>query len=243
MTRARAKTRALMSAALVASFTFCAAAPAMAASVNYSFTQGVQDNFDRSDGPEAGTVSPGFATFLSNANRSLANFDSLRVNRDRVFSFDLSSIGGDLTSVVLNAWLRPTTNRLANNDALIVSAYDDAGNRILAAEGFRIGRLNGENGLFDFNWRETNARPTPVGGYLATIDFSNFTSRRGAGRNIIGALDTVRRIDVRITDDTAIDFARLDVHATPAPIPLPAGAWLMLTALGALALRARKRTA
>lgn len=79
---------------------------------------------------------------------------------------------------------------------------------------------------------------------VATIDNSSAAGVAGATFTFAGIFDQIKIVDISPMAGGSVNGFDVDaVGVTPAPIPLPAGGLLLVTALGGLALTRRRKSA
>lgn len=176
---------------------------------------GVADNFSLTNGPELTWRSPALAAAM--ASYPTADFDETRM--DRHFGHTLALPQGNcIASARLTIRAKPLAGAtgLATNDTLSLSFTGVAG-----APGWSsyFGSGNSSPGLLPTAWHTGNY----PAGQIFTYDLSNLPG----GVDLLSQLESNRFIDVRVQDDTAIDFVTLSVvfceceGESGNPVPLP----------------------
>jgi hypothetical protein len=203
------------------------------------FTAGVDDLYSTANGAELSSPSIGAVA----ASGPSKHFDKFNINVDVLHLFDLSSLSGTITGATLDIRARPTNSSDSLNDNLATRFYNDDGT-LLDPDG---------NSGTDFNWGTQfgpeGASPNflqgtawdlalqPANGILFSLDLSNLPRSDGP-YNLIPDLDAAKFLDVRVSDDTEVDFMTLTVTSTV--VPVPAAVWLFGSALGLLGWMRRK---
>ncbi|MDA9823899.1 hypothetical protein N9C56_15660, partial [Paracoccaceae bacterium] len=117
-----------------------------------TFTSGVNDTFDVSNGAEEINISVGLQAHLDSLSATTVGFDDPSTNRTRAASFDLSSITETITSAVLTIRAKPLDDeRGEGNDTIVLSGFDTIGTASMPQYNIGLGVDAGPNNYFDFD--------------------------------------------------------------------------------------------
>ena len=207
------------------------------------FAGGVDDLYSNANGVESTSPSVGAVAAAGPSK----NYDDPSVSEGFADLFDLSSLPGSETIIgaTLNIRARPTLQGFpsaSGNDFIIMRFYNDDGTLL---------DPDGDAGT-DFNWTsrfgpdginpnflqgtDWDVNLQPSNGILFSLDLSSLPRSDGP-YDLIPDLDVARFLDVRVSDDTEVDFITLTVTSV---VPVPAPAWLFGSALGLLGWMRRK---
>ncbi|MDB3910615.1 hypothetical protein N9381_02205 [Paracoccaceae bacterium] len=178
-----------------------------------TFTSGVNDTFDVSNGAEEINISVGLQAHLDSLSTTAVGFDDPSTNRTRAASFDLSSITETITSAVLTIRAKPLDDeRSEGNDTIVLSGFDTNGTASMPQYNIGLGVDAGPNNYFDFDWQIDGRPAVPNEGFEITIDLSNFAAQQGTSLNLLDDINTEKLLDIIIADDTLVDFVELTVY-------------------------------
>jgi len=186
--------------------------------IEIEFMQGIDDTFALDIGTEQMARSQGFESYLSTLAAPLElNFDRPVTNRNRGFSFEFEEYKGSISGALLQFRARPIDDfRAEGNDQVYLSYYDDTGFRLLEERRIGFGVDVGPNNYFPFDWQiRGRILPTdPALGFLIELDLADFATRDSNSDSILEQLNVLGGLDVLVSDDTDVDFAKLTLRIT-----------------------------
>ncbi|MCA9189180.1 MAG: hypothetical protein KDA99_26325, partial [Planctomycetales bacterium] len=149
-------------------------------------------------------VSPsaGAAAYLSTIGATSRNYDETGVNKQFLDSFQ--SLPSGIVSATLQIGLKPQ-GEVDFNDALGLFFFSGTGS-VLAGWSAYLGTGNGGVSLLSNVW-STGNYPS---GNVFTLNLGALPTSSGT-TSLIGNLNTYGKLDVRVQDDTAVDFMRLSL--------------------------------
>ena len=162
-----------------------------------TFLGGTKDNYGGGDD----TATP--STHLQQNFGPLKAFDDTTNNRHVAHTFTgltPTLAQQNICRASLTIKMKPSTNSLADNDGLKLSFSDTTGAQIGPDWSSRIGA---PTGLLPTVWDDNNGPFQPI-----TLNLANLPG----GTNLLAALQQYGMLDVRIQDDTTVDWMELKVH-------------------------------
>lgn len=165
------------------------------------WTAGKDDNFAGST--EQASPSP----YLQNNFAPLKPFDDATINRH--FGHTFTNLlpkpeYRQICKATLVIRMQPSGSSLDTNDTIALNFSDGNGNQDGTQWSSRIG---GSNGLINTQWHNGNQ-----GSHLFTLDLANLPPTNNGSTDLLSALETYELLNVRVQDDTAVDFARLKLE-------------------------------
>lgn len=175
-----------------------------------TFCAGTPDDFDESSSYEPSVQSAGLQAKIDSYGTQ-REFDEGGANA--VFGHSFLNLVpnenyGEICEATLEVRLRPE-GESDDNDAIRLDFFDDD------ASGWshKIGDYNGEPGLYDGEWDDSN-----TSGETFTLDLDALPDSSGGTTSILDELNQQGYLDVYVQDDTAVDFLRLTVeYCCPVP--------------------------
>lgn len=162
---------------------------------------GVHDDFDDSD-PEPAAPRDGLAEFIDNNYGTRREFDD--DGSDAAFGHSFTDLRptdllGEICGATLHVRLRPESF-LANNDRIRLGFFESSG-----AVGDRWGRSIGD--LAGVEWR-----PATAGATTFRLDLESLDNGDGTTTDLLAAVKQRGFLDLYVQDDTAVDFAHLELQ-------------------------------
>ena len=185
-----------------------------------SFPAGDADDF--CPAPEPVFIGPELASLGSCASPA-KQFDDLSI--DRHFCHTVTGLPSNIGSARLEIRMQAGPSGLACNDTLSLQVVGTsfAWSRRIGAPG--SGYCSGPPGLLPYRW-------TPGTAETLCLDLGNLPNADGSFTNILPLLSSTGQLDVRVQDDTGVDYLRVHLVDCPCAEP-PAGmvGWWPLDAL------------
>ena len=174
-----------------------------------SILSGKKDSFNLTDGAENGYISTGFQTFLDGNRLGTVGFDDQNYDKNRAASFDLSTINGPLLSADLTLKVAPISDHFYTwTDSIYLTAFDDSGTELFSGYRIGFGSGMGPNSYFNSIW---HSNTVGSGSFDIEFDLSDFSARQGTNLSLMEDLKSHRRLDVRVHDDTIVDYMELEI--------------------------------
>jgi len=139
----------------------------------------------------------------TNTYGSISNYDQTNVNKALLDTLDLSQVSGTVTKAEFHIGYKSLGNPLTGNDTVAIGQYgtEHIGGRYLLYP-------NGTNPLTPTPW----VPHTVSGGeQLLSVDLANTTSNVTTSLNMLNWIQGKSEFDVKVEDDTAVDFTQLNL--------------------------------
>lgn len=165
----------------------------------HTFTAGVNDNFDQSDGPESASPSPALLSDMQNCSLgALQLFDVVPDNKCFGHTFD--NLPGAIVSAELEIHMRAhPTDWLTQTD------------------GFSLERTDPNpwwksmNSLISWATGGAQTKWTPGSDYTFVLDLDNLPPDGQGDTSVINSINADHALDVFLQDDTGVDYITLTV--------------------------------
>ncbi|MCP5145157.1 MAG: hypothetical protein H6978_10135 [Gammaproteobacteria bacterium] len=209
-----------------------------------SLTAGIEDNFALPSEPATPsaamlTALQGFAEFAGVSDFDLnGGINNGQSNVQVAHTF--TGLPGGIISATLTLSLRAGTDTFAISDGIALSFIQPGQTDYLA--NIAYSRLFGADGagsiLFDANdpGLLTSGQWVPGSQAMFTLNLAALPLAGGGTLNLLPMLNSFGFLDVNISDDTAVDFMRLEVT----PVPLPAAILPMVSGVLLLGFKRRR---
>jgi hypothetical protein len=224
---------------------------------NLILSSGVNDFFNSDDGSELSSFNADHLELLIQYENTqnepefpITEFDTFDVNKKRLVQFEIPNTDSEIIGAVLKLRVLPLSGGIdsegygSSDDEISFNAHSlDAQVGVPYYEiGFGINRT--PNNFFDFNWDITdpNISESIDTGLEVLIDLGDFNTsyyymndvlqRPSFNNNIISDINENQYFSLLVSDDTALDFAELNLTLSSASqnsyvndtyIPLPVG--------------------
>ncbi len=155
-------------------------------------------------------------------------FDDDAVDAFLLHTFDLAGMEC-IATASLEFQARPVPSSGSENDALNLLFADPTGTDLIPGTpvyGRRLGPDGGDLGLQPLTWDSSTITGNygPSGYTFILPDLRNLTTASGSLLNAVESMETLGHLDLRVHDDTEVDYLELVVQECPCPCaPPPAG--------------------
>lgn len=226
--------------------------PEVAKASTFTFVGGNMDGFDTTDGLEESSPSNGsvinlidlFDSFGINCNSNprceIKNFDDNRFDKDFLHTFNFANLAGTITSADLEIRVRGN----GSNDTIILYFVDSEGNRVPEGPPISWSRFfgsgNRSDGLLNTSW--TGGRDETFFFDLAALPVAPQQDPNLDPINFLPIINSLGFLDIRVQDDTAVDYIKLTITTDSETIPEPTSTLSLLTlgTLGTTSILKRK---
>lgn len=169
----------------------------------FTYIAGVNDNFSLSNGTELSSPSASLLAFATNSGAFPSfytnNFDDPSTNKQLFHTF--TGLPSNITSATLEFRAKPNGGD-SENDAITL-AFGYTGSNINSP--YFISRF-GATGILP-NWWNTTNYPS---GQVFTLNLAALPPSQAAGvSNLLPGLNSNGFLDIRINDDTSVDYLKL----------------------------------
>ena len=136
-------------------------------------------------------------------------FDDQNYDKNRAASFDLSTINGPLLSADLTLIVTTISDHFYTwTDSIYLTAFDDSGTELFSGYRIGFGSGMGPNSYFNSIWHSDTVGS---GSFDLELDLSDFSARQGTNLSLMEDLKSHKRLDVRVHDDTIVDYMELEI--------------------------------